>query len=406
MATLFLAIIYLTFISLGLPDSILGSAWPVMHISLGVKNSAAGIIMMIISGGTIISSFLSEKVITRFGTGRVTFVSVAATAFALLGFSFAPDFIWLVLLAVPLGLGAGAVDAGLNNYVALHYKPHHMSWLHCFWGIGAFSGPMIMALFLQSNGNWRGGYLVIAIIQFILVMILLLALPLWKKKNINEVPLQKDTKESLTQNNADALSGHEALPVPVLRIKGVKVALLGFFLYCGIEASVNLWGSSFLVEIRNVSPAAAARGISLFFAGMTIGRFLTGFLTMKFFNKTLIRSGQILIFAGAVLMLLPFSGYISIVGLIFVGLGCAPIYPCMLHETPARFGKEQSQKIMGIQMGCAYIGTTFVPPLLGLGAAKATLIILPPLILVFVILMVFSSETINMMMKNRETKKS
>lgn len=364
-----------------------------MHTDLQVKMSAAGVIMMIISGGTIISSFLSERIIKKFGTGLVTLVSVAATAFALLGFALAPGYIWLVLLAIPLGLGAGAVDAGLNNYVALHYKPHHMSWLHCFWGIGAFGGPMIMAQFLHSGGNWRGGYLTIAVIQFVLVIILILALPLWKgRSGSNNNPPESDVSESHT-TQPEYLS--------VFKIAGVKTALIAFLFYCGVEASVNLWGSSFLVEIKKVSPASAARFISLFFAGITVGRFLTGFLTMKLSNKALIRTGQIVIFAGAVLMMIPGPAYFAVAGLIFIGFGCAPVYPCMLHETPARFGKEQSQKIMGIQMGCAYTGTTFIPPLIGLGAAKATLIILPPLLLIFAVLMFVSSEKINIIMKNK-----
>ncbi|ULQ60310.1 MFS transporter [Brucepastera parasyntrophica] len=394
MATFFLIVIYITFISLGLPDSLLGSVWPVMYPDLGAGIGMIGIISMIISGGTILSSLMSERLIRKFGTGPVTFFSVLATAAALLGFSFAPGFLWLAFLAVPLGLGAGSVDAALNNYVALNYKPHHMSWLHCFWGIGAFTGPMIMARFIQNGNNWRGGYLTVGIIQTAVVLLLLVTLPLWKKNEKRET------------SAAEPVSGKEEFSGPVLKIRGVKASLAAFIFYCGVEHSLNYWGSTFLVEARNLSPATAARWISLFFAGITVGRFLSGFLTMKFRSSVLIRAGQILVTAGALLLIIPFSPWFSLAGIIIIGLGCAPVFPGMLHETPYRFGEQQSQKIMGMQMAFAYMGGTFLPPLFGLIASKMGLSLFPYFLLAYSILMFIPSERINRIISERRAAKA
>lgn len=271
------------------------------------------------------------------------------TAFALLGFSISHSFIWLCIMAIPLGLGAGSVDAALNNFVALHYKAKHMSWLHCFWGIGATSGPIIMSLFLGNNSCWQKGYFTISVLQFSLVFVLFITLPLWKH-------LEKNNETS---------SEHEEIntkKIQSLKIPGVKLALVSFVCYCATESTAGLWGSSYLVNYRGLSVDDAARGISLFYGGITLGRFLSGFLTMKFNNRILIRSGQILCIIGAIFLLLPLPIYFSLIGLILIGLGCAPIYPSMIHETPSRFGKTASQSIMGLQMAFAYIGSTFMPP--------------------------------------------
>lgn len=393
MITLILIIIYLAFISLGLPDSLLGSAWPVMQTDLSVGFSSAGIISMIICGGTIISSLFSGKLINRFGTGKVTFISVTMTALALLGFSVSPSFIWLCIMAIPLGLGAGSVDAALNNFVALHYKAKHMSWLHCFWGIGATSGPIIMSLFLAKNSGWQKGYFTISLIQFFLVFVLFITLPLWKilEKNNDEAPNEEE-------KNTEKISP--------LKIPGVKLALVSFVCYCATESTAGLWGSSYLVNYKGLSVDAAARGISLFYGGITLGRFLTGFLTMKFNNRTLIRSGQVICITGAVCLLLPLPTYFSLFGLILVGLGCAPIYPCMLHETPNRFGKSTSQSIMGIQMAFAYIGSTFMPPILGFIASKTSIVIFPYFLLFFILIMLIGSEKINIFIRKRGVLKS
>lgn len=381
MLTLFLIIIYLAFISLGLPDSLLGSAWPVMQIDLSVAFPSAGVIFMIISCGAIISSLLSGRLIKHFGTGKVTFVSVTMTALALLGFSVLHSFIWLCIMAIPLGLGGGSVDAGLNNFVAIHYKAKHMSWLHCFWGIGATLGPVIMSLYISKNNGWEKGYFTISMIQFCLVFVLFITLPLWNKmeKKCNQI----DDKEINTKNTN------------VLRIPGVKLALVSFIFYCATETTTGLWGSSYLVNCKGLSAGEAARWISLFYAGITVGRLLSGFLTMKFNNVILIRLGQVICIIGAISLLLPLPTYFSMIGLILVGLGCAPIFPCMIHETPNRFGKALSQSIMGLQMAFAYIGNMFMPPILGFIASKTSIAILPYFLLCCILIMLVCCEKIN-----------
>lgn len=378
MLTVLLVIIYLAFISLGLPDSLLGAAWPAMQTDLSVALQGAGAISMIVSGGTIVSSLASSKIIQRFGTGKVTFISVTMTAMALLGFSVSPSFIWLCIMAIPLGLGAGSVDAALNNFVALHYEASHMSWLHCFWGLGATLGPVIMSLFIIRNNQWRQGYFTISIIQFCLVLVLLGTLGLWKRF---EKSLDNSSHEEKSTSN-----------VGVLRIPGVKLALVSFAAYCATEATAGLWGSSYLVNYKGLSAGEAARWVSMFYAGITIGRLITGFITMKLTNKMLIRMGQIVCMIGAIVLLLPLPIYFSMIGLVFVGLGCAPIFPCMLHETPNRFGKEVSQSIMGLQMAFAYMGTTVMPPLLGLIASKTSIVIFPYFLLCYILIMLVSTE--------------
>ncbi|MGV3464110.1 MAG: MFS transporter [Heyndrickxia sp.] len=396
MTTFLLVIIYLAFISLGLPDSLLGAAWPVMQLDLGAPLETAGFLFMTVAGGTIISSLVSGKVLKRFGTGKVTFVSVFMTACALLGFHFAPSVVWLYVCAIPLGLGAGAVDSGLNDYVATHYKAHHMSWLHCFWGVGATFGPIIMAQFISVQHSWRNGYSAISGIQFSLVIILLLTLPLWNR--VSKVNT-KSIKEELEDYNENAKG------VKPLQIKGVKLALASFLFYCGVESTVGLWGSSFLVNIKELPAAQAAQWVSLYYGGITIGRFITGFITFKMNNRTLIRMGQIIALVGAAFLFLPLPSNFILIGFILIGLGLAPIFPCMLHETPTRFGKKHSQTIMGYQMAVAYTGSTFIPPLLGFIASQSTLGILPICIVIFVAAMFLSSENLNRLIKKRNLVK-
>lgn len=400
MATLLLVIIYLAFISLGLPDSLLGAVWPVMQTDFDAPLETAGLLFMTIAGGTIISSLVSGRILKRFGTGKVTFVSTLLTAGALLGFYFAPSIFWLFLCAIPLGLGAGAIDAGLNDYVATHYKAHHMSWLHCFWGVGATLGPIIIAQYI-SERNWGNGYLTISCIQFVLALILLFTLPLWNRVNSNNNLLIENP-----ENFKDGSYNEQAEKVKPLQINGVKLALTSFLFYCGAEATMGLWGSSFLVNVKELSPAAAAKWVSLYYAGITIGRFITGFITFKINNLTLIRMGQIIAFAGAALLVLPLPSIFSLIGFILVGLGLAPIFPCMLHETPARFGKKDSQTIMGYQMAVAYTGSTFMPPLLGFTASHLTISIFPFGIVVFVAAMFLSSEKLNSVLKKKGLAKT
>lgn len=393
MATFLLIIIYLAFISLGLPDSLLGAAWPVMQGDLGAPLETAGLLFMTIACGTIISSLVSGRILKRYGTGKVTFVSVLMTAVALLGFHFAPSIIWLMVCAVPLGLGAGAVDTGLNDYVAVNYKARHMSWLHCFWGVGATLGPIIMAQFISGDSSWRNGYFLIAAIQFALVIILFFTLPLWKKVKINRNDRILEESDELK----DVINEKETNNKP-LQTKGVKWALTTFFFYCGVEATVGLWGSSFLVNVKGISVATAAGWISFYYAGITVGRLITGFVTYKVTNRSLIRWGQLLALSGAIILVLPLPSAFSFVGFIIVGFGLAPIFPCMLHETPTRFGKEHSQTIMGYQMAFAYTGTTFMPPLLGFMASQMTIGIFPIVIVIFAVAMLLSSEKLNIIL--------
>jgi fucose permease len=389
MATCFLIIIYLAFISLGLPDSLLGVSWSLMQTEFGAPLETAGLLFMTIAAGTIISSFASGVVLKRFGTGIVTFFSCLMTAGALLGFHFSPSIFWLFICAIPLGLGAGAVDAGINNYVASHYKAHHMSWLHCFWGVGATLGPVIMAQFISGQQSWRSGYLAIAGLQFVLVVILFFSLPLWGKvgrtnSSIGTIELENTNSDELDQKNRKPM-----------QIRGVKLALFAFLFYCGAEATMGLWGSSFLVNVKHLSVEMAAKWVSLYYAGITIGRFITGFITFRISNQTLIRMGQFIALVGAVLLFLPLPSTFSLAGFIMVGLGLAPLFPCMLQETPIRFGKKHSGTIMGYQMAVAYTGSTFLPPLLGFIAAQTTIGIFPFVIAGFIAIMFLCSEKLN-----------
>lgn len=395
MATFFLLIIYLAFISLGLPDSLLGSAWPIIRGDLGAPLGTAGVLFMIVAGGTIVSSLASGTVLRRFGVGKVTLVSCLMTAAALLGYSAAPSVFWLGACAIPLGLGAGSVDAGLNNYVAAHYKAHHMSWLHCFWGVGATLGPVIMAGFISGGGHWRSGYLTVSIIQFALVVILFFTLPLWNRV---AQAAGDSRKEEINEREAEQ---PDAGPVKPLRIPGVKLALVSFLLYCGVEATVGLWGSSYLVGIKGIDAGTAASWVSMYFAGITVGRFIAGFVTFKVSNRVMIRTGQVTALIGAVLLVLPLPAFLSLAGFLIIGLGLAPIYPCMLHETPVRFGKRQSQTVMGYQMAVAYTCSTFMPPLLGFLASHSTIGVFPVYILLSTAVMWLFSERLNVFLNAR-----
>lgn len=403
MATWFLVIIYLAFISLGLPDSLLGSAWPVMQPELNASLDSAGVIAMIIAAGTIVSSLASGKMIEWLGTGKVTLFSCLMTAAALLGFSAAPSLMWLLLLAIPLGLGAGSVDAALNNYVAAHYKAHHMNWLHCFWGVGATMGPIIMSFYMADQGSWRGGYTAVAVIQFALVVILLVTLPLWSRiAAVHEQNKGEEEPEAEHYGDDKSTTGASA-KTNVFGIKGVKTTLIAFLFYCGVEMTVGLWGASFLVGTRELDAQTAAAWISMYYGGITIGRLLSGFITLKVNNKILIRSGQLIAMAGGILLLLPLPDSFLLVGLILIGLGLAPIYPGLLHETPARFGKENSTRLMGYQMAVAYTGTTLLPPLFGFIAAKTTVAIFPFTVLLFLSLMLMSAENVNWVIRAKRT---
>lgn len=379
MFSLLLALIYVSFISLGLPDSLLGSAWPQMQESLGVSLSLGGVISFLITASTILSSLMSHRVIQRFGTGGVTMCSVAMTALALLGFSLSDSFLVLCLWAIPYGLGAGSVDAALNNFVALHCKAKHMSWLHCFWGIGATGGPYIMGLCLSRGMGWQAGYRTISFLQMALTLILLLSLPLWKKQ---ELPL----------SGGETVRPQTPQWRKLLKRPGVKAALTAFFFYSALELTTGLWGSSYMMAVRGISPETAAKWISLFYLGITAGRFFSGILTLRFSDDTMVRLGEGTAIVGIILLLLPLHNLFLCVGLILTGLGCAPIYPSLLHATPQRFGKSLSQSLMGTQMAISYLGSTTMPPVSGFLSEKISMGLYPVLLLVFALSMTILTE--------------
>ncbi len=384
MTTLLLVIIYIAFISLGLPDSMLGAAWPVMQGELGLPLAGAGLVSMIVSGSTIISSLLSGVLIRRLGTGKLTLISVLMTALALLGYSFSQNYLWLCLIAVPLGLGAGSVDAALNDFVARNFSARHMNWLHSFWGVGATTGPMIMALMLNQTGRWQMGYRTVAIIQFTLVAILAISLPLWQRFPVPSAP----------QTSADRGKIHQ--------IRGMIPNLVAFFAYCAVEASTGLWAASFLVQQRGLSQILAAGGASAYYLGITVGRFLNGFLSSHFEARNLVRGGQAMILLGIVMIFLPFP-ILSLAGLMIIGLGCAPIFPTLLHETPRRFGAENSASLIGLQMATAYVGLSLMPPLLGLIVDRFGLQLYPLGLLLLALMLASSTERLNRILAKQQT---
>ena len=382
MVTLLLAIIYLAFISLGLPDALLGAAWPTMCIEFNVPLSYAGMVSITISAGTIVSSLLSDRLTRRFGTAKVTAVSVAMTALALYGFSARGKYWLLLLWAVPYGLGAGSVDAALNNYVALHYASRHMSWLHCMWGVGASIGPYIMGYALSGGHGWNAGYRYIAMMQMVLTALIFLSVPLWKKRNTDA--------DDENGANAAVLSLKE-----ILAIRGVKEILLAFFCYCALEGTAMLWSATYMVQHLAIEEERAASLASLFFLGITAGRALSGFMTYKFNDENMIRIGQTVILIGVAAMLLPLGSKATLAGLLLVGLGCAPIYPSVIHSTPAHFGAENSQAIIGVQMACAYLGSLLAPPVFGLIANHISASLLPVYLGAILIVMVIMCERPN-----------
>lgn len=380
MTALLLAVIYAAFISLGLPDSVLGSAWPVMYQEMNVPVSYAGVISTLISMGTVISSLLSDRLTLKLGPGRVTAISVGLTAAALFGFSCSTEFWMLCLIAVPYGLGAGSIDAALNNYVALHYSSRHMSWLHCMWGVGTSVGPVIMGWVLTGGHEWPLGYRIIAGMQVLLTAVIVLSLPLWRGRT-GAADMQE--------------GGRPAKAIPLMQLvkmPGAREVILTFFCYCALESTAGLWASSFLVLHHGVTEELAASCASLFYVGITLGRAVNGFLTIRFTDTQLCRASLLLMGLGAVTLLLPVGAAAAMGGMVLFGLGCAPVYPCIIHATPARFGKERSQAFIGVQMASAYLGTTTMPPLFGLLGSWLGMGFFPVFLLAVLGVMVFMHE--------------
>ncbi|MFC0266141.1 MFS transporter [Alloscardovia macacae] len=385
MANVLLAVIYLAFISLGLPDSLMGSAWPTMYPQYHVPVSYAGLVQIIITAGTIISSLLSDRLTFKLGAGKVVTVSVGLTAVALLGFSFSPTFWILCLCAIPYGLGAGAIDAALNNYVALHYSSRHMSWLHAMWGVGTVVSPSIMSYALIEQHQWQLGYRYVSFIQIGITVLVALSLPLWAKRG-------RATVESSSEQKASA---KPLGLMATLRLPLAKEVMLMFLCYCGLEGTVGLWASTYAVQSRGISADQAAVWASYFFLGITGGRIAAGFIADKFSDTFMIRLGSAVLFAGILLTVNP-TPYtvLTMLGLILIGVGCAPIYPSIIHATPELFGEDKSQAIIGVQMASAYVGYLVVVPVFGLIARQISALWMPAYILVFFLLMVGMHEFI------------
>ena len=384
MFSILLPLIYLSFISLGLPDGLLGAAWPLMSPQMEVPLSSMGILSFTIAMGTVVSSLLSDRMTKRFGTGRVMALSVATTAAALAGFSISREFWQLWLWAIPYGLGGGAVDAALNNFVALHYASRHMSWLHCMWGVGASTGPYIMSYALSRGWNWPAGYRAVFLLQVILTGILVLSLLLWKKCS------SPDAGEAV----GPPMGLREIFAIP-----GAKEILAAFFFFSALEQTTGLWTCSWLVHYLGLEESAAAGLAGFFFLGITFGRAVSGFLTIKICDSNMIRLGQGIVIAGVLIMIFAPDVRFSMAGVLLVGLGSSPIYPCIIHSTPEHFGRENSQALIGVQMASAYLGSSFMPPLFGLTSQAAGLGIFPYVLGAYTLLMLFFSERVNRITK-------
>lgn len=358
-----LIVIYIVFISLGLPDSLFGVVWPVVHREFGVAESFASlysVIVAVTSGGV---SFFAGRLIRKFGTGRVTFVSVLLTAVGLLGTSFAPNLWVMMFFSVVMGYGAGAIDTGLNNYVSLHYKASHMNWLHCFWGVGVTVSPIIMSAFLSGEtGSWRTGYRVIVAIQFCIALIAAISLPHWKDSESGGKTTGDENEKNKKAN--------------IFAVKGVLTSTLSLGLYCGMEFLIGTWGASYLVNTFALSPDSAAKWISLYYGGIMLGRLVSGFVSMKTSDNTLIRAGIVISFAGMLLLALPI-GTPAFFGLLLIGFGFGPIFPGVLHSVPGRFGNELSADITGFHMGGAYALGFLIQVSFGYIASATTFYITP-----------------------------
>ncbi|MBR6668360.1 MAG: MFS transporter [Clostridia bacterium] len=383
MISLLLAVIYAAFISLGLPDALLGSAWPVMHAQMNVPLSWAGVVTFVIAMGTVVSALLSDRLTLKLGAGRVTALSVSLTALALLGFSISNRYWMLLLFAIPYGLGAGSVDAALNNYVALHYSNRHMSWLHCMWGVGCSIGPSIMGWALTGNSaNWPLGYRVVGVMQLVLTAVIVLSLPMWRGRSGTS---QAEEKQE------------DVRPMPIselIRLKGAREIMVTFFCYCALESTAGIWASSYLVFHHGLDKETAAACASLFYIGITAGRALNGFIAERFSDTALTRAGFVIMGVGVLTLLIPLGKIAAMAGLIILGMGCAPTYPCIIHATPIRFGREKSQAFIGVQMASAYLGTTLMPPLFGLLADHISVGLYPAYMTAILLLMVIMHERV------------
>ena len=387
--TALLVIIYLSFAGLGLPNSVLGSIWPQMQLDLGAKVSLVGYLSMTVTAGTVVSSVLADRIVRRFGVARVTVVSALMTGCALLGFALSPSVPGLFLCALPMGLAAGVTDVALNNFVALHYEAKHMSWLHCFWGIGASVGPVIVAASLRAGGSWRMGYGLISAVEGALCVLLVCTISLWNRASGRADSLQS--------------SAPIARAASIFRRKGALPLLCGFALYNAMEATAGLWGATFVHDRFGISTSDAALTSTLYFSALTVGRIVAGFAASRRSDRQLIRTGMAVSALGMLLTWLAGSAWLAMGGIFLIGLGFAPMYPAMLHATPSYFGAELSQQVMGLEMALAYVGSTFFPPLFGMLAAPLGTSIYPGFLLICLFLAVTATELTDRLFEKRES---
>lgn len=387
MASLLLLVIYIAFVSLGLPDSLLGSAWPVMYTELGAPVAAQSAITTIITACTVVSSLATAPLMRRLGTGKIVAGSVALTAAAILGFSASTSLWQLLLLALPYGLGAGSIDSALNSYVAVHYGERHMSWLHCCWGIGTSVSPVIMGWALTGPMGWHGGYLVIGIIQAVITAVMVFSLPLWKRG------AQGADAQAVSADGAAASGGFTY--AEVLRMPGAKSAIFSFGCYSAFEYVCGLWSASHLVFARGITEAQAATMVSFFYMGITVGRLISGFIAPRVVSRNMIRLGQGIVVAGLALLIVGRGEAALSCALALIGLGCAPIYPSIIALTPERFGEAASQSMVSLQMACAYVGSTFAPPLCALMVSAGGAALVPGLLVGVLVVMSLLSERAN-----------
>ena len=379
--TALLIVIYIAFVSLGFPDSLFGVAWPVVHVEFGTPESFASIYSIITGICTGGVAFIAGPLLRKFGTGKVTFFSTLLTALGLIGISFSPNIVVMMLCTVIMGYGAGAIDTGLNNFVSLHYKAKHMNWLHCCWGLGVTISPMIMSAFLGGDSTWRNGYRVISVLQFSIALIILASLKKWNiqpKKNSESETEQKELpKKSLFD---------------LLKMKGMITSILSLGLYCGGEFLIGTWGATYAVNVIAVSPEEAAKWISLYYCGIMVGRIISGFLSEKLSDNTLIKSGMALAAVGMIVLILPI-GKTALIGMFLIGMGYGPVFPSVLHSVPARFGSGYSADITGYHMGGAYATGFAFQLIYGYLATATTFRITPFFLMIFCAGVFLANET-------------
>ncbi|MFA5560697.1 MAG: MFS transporter [Acholeplasmataceae bacterium] len=377
-----LIVIYLAFISMGLPSSILGAIWPVAHLDLGATIKQVGTIFMVVQISIVAATLSGNRLINRFSNNKMVMFGLFLISVSLIGYSFSPNYLVIMLFSIPLGFGIGSIDVSLTSYVSKNFQAKHVNWLQSFWGMGATIGPIIMSLFLANPGGWRTGYRLIAAIQVLVLIIIASTLSLWKNNDLNKV------KEKIEQFDSKP-------KIPLFKTPFLTIAVISFFLYIAVEHTTGLWASSYLVGHQGFDEVLAARTVSLFYIGITTGRILAGFLSIKIKGRNLIRVGQGLIFIGILLMFVNSIQAIAILSILIIGLGCAPIFPTMLHESKHRFGTNNLQAIIGLQLSIAYMASIIMQPLFGQIQQMFGLQILPIFILVALIGTTIFAEKVN-----------